>query len=205
MANSVGYSVDFLGVLIENRRGTLYTRVHHDPAVTPFVLPYVIGHPRLFYRQWFQWALRRAVRFSMEMHDFDDERRYIEFTLLANGYSLEFVNAGLTTFFAQYFAVSLQTYLERPVYEALRRRLLTSVTLERQYRNQQQHWRLNNQWIHLHYLYDWGPRWQFNRKFKQLWSDLIRQDPAFVDIDLKLKLSSVHCHSLNALLTQEAL
>jgi hypothetical protein len=205
MVYSIGYKVHFLGASIENRRSDLYTCVYHDPNVAPFLLPYVIGHPRLSYRQWFQWALRRAVRFSMAMEDFDAERRTIELTLLANGYSLECVTADLKTFFAQYFADSLQYYLDRPVFEGLRERLLTSINLERQYRKQQQQWRLNHQWIHLHYLYDWGPRCTFNRQFKQLWSDLIRQDPAFVDTDLKLKLSSVHCHPLNALLTQEAI
>jgi hypothetical protein len=201
MATTIGSNVHFLGAHIENRRGELHSRVHHDPTAAPFLLPYVIGHPRLSYRQWLQWALRRAVRYCTTMEDFDEERRYIELTLLAHGYSTDFVNMGLSTFFAQYFAVSLRTRLERPAYESLRRRLLSTVQLERQYRKQQQQWRSNHQSIHLHYLYDWGPRCQFNRKFKQLWSDLIRDDAAFADTDLKLQLSSVHCHPLNALLT----
>ena len=48
---TVGSTAIFLGAYVENHYGKLYTRVHHDSNVPSFVLPYVIGHPRLLYRQ----------------------------------------------------------------------------------------------------------------------------------------------------------
>ena len=199
---TMGYSVDFLGVHIENRKGTLYTRVHHDPSSPRFLLPYVIHHPRLFYRQWSQWALTRAIRSCTSVNDFDRERLYIELTLLTHGYSLDFVQSMLTTFYVKHFATALQQYLDRTVYGTLRRRLIRTSDLEEQQRRQQLKWKSTNQLIHLHYLYDWGSRCQFNAKFKQLWSDLIEKDSTLSKYGLKLKLSSIHCYTLNSLLTQ---
>ncbi len=95
---TIGYSVDFLGIHIENRKGRLYTRVYHDQSLPRFVLPYVINHPRLFYRKWYRWALNRAICYSTSINDFDRERLYIELTLLTHGYSLDFIKLIFTNF-----------------------------------------------------------------------------------------------------------
>jgi hypothetical protein len=160
-----------------------------------------LDHPRLFYRKWFQWALTRAVRYCTSIEDFDQERLYIELTLLANGYSLDFIKMGIKIFFTKHSVLKFETNLDDSTYQLLRKRLLSFVTLEKEYHKQQQLWESNNQIIHLHYLYDWGPRCEFNKKFKTLWSDLINKDPRLSKNQLKLKLSSIHCHTLNALLT----
>ena len=202
MSTNIGYSVQFLGIHIENRTGTLYTRVHHDLSLPRFVLPFVIDHPRLYYRRWAQWALRRAARSCTSITDFDQERLYIELTLLTHGYSLDFVQMMLTTFFTKHSAAKLQNDLDPSTYETLRRRLLRMSDLERQYRAEQQKWEARNILIHLHYLYDWGSRCHFNTKFKQLCSEFIRKDATLSKYGLKLKLSSIHCYTLNSIFTQ---
>ncbi|CAF1245909.1 unnamed protein product, partial [Didymodactylos carnosus] len=99
ITTSIGLNVHFLGAYIENQgEGHLYTHVHHEPTIPAYVLLYVIGHPRLIYRQWFQWALIRAVCYCSSTKNFDQERFYIELTFLANGYSLNFVNLALNNF-----------------------------------------------------------------------------------------------------------
>ena len=198
---TIGKNVHFLNAYIENKKGELYSRVYHKPTSQPFVLPYVIDHPRLFYRKWMQWALTRAVRYCTAIEDFNQERLSIELTLLANGYSFDFIKMGITKFFTK---SSMSNFLNRfndSAYKSLRKQLFTSLEIEKQHRKQQQIWKSNNQIIHLHYLYDWGPRCQFNTRFKTLWSDLIKNDSNLNKIDLKLKLSCIHCYTLNTLLT----
>ena len=200
IARIIGLNAHFLNAYIENQKGVLYSRVYHEPTLQPFVLPYVVDHPRLFYRKWFQWALTRAVRYCTSIEDFDQERLYIELTLLANGYSLDFIKMGIKIFFTKYKVLKFETNLDNTNYKLLRKRLLSFVALEKEHHKQQQLWKLNNQLIHLHYLYDWGPRCQFNKKFEALWSNLTKKDSRFIKNGLKVKLSSIHCYTLNALL-----
>ena len=190
---SIGAIVHFLDAHIENRKGSLYTRVHHDPNEQRFILPYAIGHPRLLHRQWFRFALARAGQYCSVFEDFEDERLYIELTFVANGYSVEFVNDHLVQFFKRYNPVRQQSNLNRFIYLSLRRQLLRSI-------EQQQNAEVNREYIHIRYLFDWGSRVEFNRKFYRLWSQILEQDPTFKTYGLKIKLSSLHCYSSNALL-----
>ena len=192
-------SVHFLDVYIENRKGSLYTRVHYDSTAQRFLLPYAVGHPRLVHRQWFQLALLRAGQYCSSFEDFEDERLYIELTFLANGYSIEFVNDHLVQFFKRYNPVRQQTNLNRFIYVSLRRQLFRSLSQQQQ-QQQQQRSEVDDQFIHLQYLFDWGSRVEFNRKFYELWSHFLAQDPTFKKYGLKIKLSSWHCYSSNALL-----
>jgi hypothetical protein len=204
ITTTIGFSVHFLGAYIENRRRHLVTHVHHEPTVQPYVLPYVIGHPRLIYRQWFQWALTRAVLYCTSAEDFDAERIYIELTLLANGHSLDFVKSGIQKFFAKSFAVTLESGPDHHVYRSLRLRMIRSIEDEKKEHKQQQLLESNNRLIHLHYLYDWGPRCLFNEQFKKLWYASLKDDPEFKKHKLEMDISTIHCYSSNALLAQQA-
>ncbi len=93
--------------------------------------------------------------------------------------------------------------MDNNVFEKLRRGLIRTSDSVEFHRAQQQQLTSSNQLIHLHYLYDWGPRCQFNEKLKQLWSDLIEKDPGLAKLNLKYKLNTVHYSTLNSLLTQE--
>jgi hypothetical protein len=193
LISSIDTSVHFLDAHIENRKGSLYTRVYHDSTTQRFLLPYAVGHPRLVHRQWFQLALLRAGQYCSAFEDFEDERLYIELTFLANGYSMECVNDYLVQFFKRYNPVRQQTNLNRFIYVSLRRQLFRSLS-------QQQRSGVDDQCIQLQYLFDWGSRVEFNRKFHELWSRFLEQDPTFKAYGLKIKLSSLHCYSSNALL-----
>ncbi|CAF1290998.1 unnamed protein product [Rotaria sordida] len=49
MTTFISSDVHFLHAAIENRKGSLHTRVHHDSTIQPFLLPYEHSHPRLFH------------------------------------------------------------------------------------------------------------------------------------------------------------
>ena len=74
LISSIDSSVHFLDAHIENRKGSLYTRVHHDLCEQRFLLPYAVGHPRVLHRQWFRFALVRAGQYCSVFEDFEDER-----------------------------------------------------------------------------------------------------------------------------------
>lgn len=199
---TIGTTVHFLGVQVENQLGQLHTRVYRDPNMPRLALPFVIGHPRLLYRQWYQWALTRSARYCTSMEEFDHERIQVEMTLLAQGFSLEFVELGMNTFLKKYFAVDLLTSPDDRHYSALRQRLFGLIPLEKQHHQKQEEWKLKKQLVHLQYLYDWGPRCQFNQQFKLLWFSHIANDPILKNKELKLKLDALHCYPLNILLSK---
>jgi hypothetical protein len=204
ITRTIGSSVHFLDAFIENPGGYLRTHVHHDSNSQPYVLPYVIGHPRLIYRQWFRWALTRAVHYCKSVEDFDQERLNIELTFLANGYSLDFVNYHIKHFFDRHSVNALVWGLDGRVYEPFRTRLIQSIKREEEKYKQQQLLKSKNQLFHLHYLYDWGPRCQFKNQFKKLWLDSFKDDPRFAQSKLIVKLNTIHCYTSNALLAQQA-
>ena len=196
----VGKTVSFLGVQIENNHGRIKTNVDHPLHLPRFILPYATPHPRLMHRKWAHWAICKAIRCCENIDDFHQERLYIEMTLLSNGYSLEFVKLILKTFYNKYSVTSLQYQSDQRIYQRLRSRLLYVNETEKFSREQEQQWTTENRLIHLQYLYDWGQRCQFNMKFKQIWSEFIATDQLLSRMNLKLKLSSIHCYTLNALL-----
>jgi hypothetical protein len=204
ISTTIGSCVHFLGAFIENRKGSLYTCVYQDPNVPSFVLPYVIGHPRLIYRQWFRWALIRAVRYCKLVEDFDQERLNIELTFYVNEYSLDFVKYGLQQFFKEFGTTIHPGNLNQASYDKLRQRVLQNVEHETQnVQQQQQRWNANHILVDLYYLYDWGPRYEFNKNFDILWYKHFEKDPNFVNTTIKVKLRTRHCYSSNALLAQQ--
>ena len=143
--------------------------------------------------------MRRAVRYSTERLDFDQERLQIELIFLANGYSLEYVEMSLANFYRKYFIVSPSVPIDVRTYRTLRERVMNGFLHENEYRQTQEKWKQTGQLVQLNYYYDWGPRYLFNEQFKQLWLELIKNDKTFANIELKLKLSTIHCYPLNAL------
>ena len=193
----MGFKVQFLGIQVENQQGKLYTNVYHDPQSPRFVLPYVIGHPRLFYRQWYQWALARAIYACISIEDFDQERIYIELTMLSHGFSLDSIKSMASAFLNKYGSTRSFDDFNSRSYASLRLQSFNAIHLERTLHRQQQVTSID-----LHYFYDWGSRCHFNERFKTLWLDRIQSDPAVYKVNLKLNLKTIHCYPLNALLTE---
>lgn len=194
----------FLDAYIENREGFLHTRVsrYRTPSQL-FVLPYTSGHPRLFHRKWFRFALKRAGQYCDRFEDFEDERRYIELTYLANGYSLDFVEAQVRQFINKFLPVQYQrTGLNRHTYYNLRPQLFATIDQQKRDLEDEQRLRKNHQYIELYYLFDWGCRHEFNEKFYQLWMSTLNEDPVFKKYGLKIKLTSKHCYLSNKLLAR---
>ena len=203
MTTSVGNHVNFLNAYIENRKGNLYTRVHHNPLLQPFLLPYVTGHPRLIHRQWLRFILIRAGQYCSSWEDFNEERLYIELTFLANGYSLDFVEYHLQQFFTRFNPVELKITLSRWTYPSFRTRLCRYLNQQKQGLEQVKTLENKNpEIIQLFYLFDWGSRYGFNQKFYELWSTILNADPVFRKFGLQIKLNSKHCYSSNTLCVQ---
>ena len=191
----MGSSVEFLGIQIENQQGKLSTNVYHNPQTPRFVLPYVIGHPRVLYRQWFHWALARAIYACMSIEDFDQERIYIELTMLTYGFSLDSIKSMSNVFLNKYGSTRSFDEFNSRSYASLRLQLFNAIHLEQTLHRQQ---KVTN--IDLYYYYDWGRRCDFNERFKTLWMQRIQSDPAVNKLNLKLNLNTIHFCHLNALL-----
>lgn len=204
LTTSTSSHVHFISAYVENRKGSLYTRVYHDPLIQPFLLPYTVEHPRLWHRQWFRFALIRAGLYCTLVEDFNDERLHIELTFLANGYSYDCVEYHMRLFFQLINLSQTEVPLNQYTYSLLRTELFRY--RDRQKREfeqqQQQQSEKNPQPIQLHYLFDWGSRWKFNEQFHKLWSTNVEADPTFKKYGLKIKLNSKHCYTSNALLSQ---
>ncbi|CAF3430834.1 unnamed protein product [Rotaria socialis] len=204
-----GSNVQFLEISIENRQGSLYTRISHDQhsRQQPFLLPYTKDHPRLFHRQWFQWSLIRAGLLCSSFEDFEEERRYIEATFLVNGYSLDFVEYHLREFYAKFYPIQQQQQqkqiiLTKLTFPRLRRELFRFIEQGKIQLANKLQLKRTHKLIHLHYLFDWGSRCQFSRKFYELWSSMIEQDPQFKKYAIKIQLQTKHCYSSNTFLAQ---
>ncbi len=204
LTTSVGVHVHFLHAYIENQQGLLYTRVYHDPMIQPFLLPYASDHPRLVHRQWFRFALVRAGQYCSSFEDFQEERVQIELTFLANGYSLDFVQFHVKQFLKRFSPFDQPINLHRLTYTSFRQQLFRYFNQRKLDLKQQppvesipKH-RLSQ----LHYLYDWGTRYEFNQKFYELWSTILNKDPLFSKFRLKIRLHSKHCYLSNTLLVQ---
>ena len=205
----IDIKVNFLQLFIENRRGSLYTRCSRiDQRQSQlFLLPYTRDHPRLFHRQWFRFALIRAGLYCSSFEDFENERIYLEATLLANGYTLDFVEYHLRRFYVKFCPIQQQQQQQQQqlilnslTYNTLRRELFRFIEQEKNQMQYELQLNKSHQLIQLYYLFDWGSRRQFNRKFYELWSSIIEQDPKFKKYALTIRLQTKHCYSLNTLL-----
>ncbi|CAF2056870.1 unnamed protein product [Rotaria magnacalcarata] len=206
IVSSIDKQTHFLNCYIENINGRLYTRVYRDTTTTQsFLLPYFSDHPRLRYRQWYRFMMIRAVKYCDELEDFQDERRYIETTFLANGYSLDFIEYLWQQLLLHFnFSPKQFKLVDQYTYSTFRNdiyRRMKSYSEENQQRQDEEYTLIkNNKLIRLYYLFDWGSRCEFNRKFHQLWSNLLNEDPVFKEYGLKIILTSKHCYLSNTLL-----
>ncbi|CAF1429918.1 unnamed protein product [Rotaria sordida] len=203
MTTFISSDVHFLHAAIENRKGSLHTHVHHDSTIQPFLLPYEHSHPRLFHRQWFRAALIRAGQYCSSFEDFEDERLYIELTFLANGYLLDFIKYHIKRFLTRFNPNEQKPMnVNRSTYLSFRNELFRCIDQQKRDLFEEQQLQKNHQLIQLHYLFDWGSRCQFNKKFYQYWSTILEQDPEFKKYRLKIKLNTKHCYSSNTLLAR---
>lgn len=208
MISCIGKYARFLNCYIENINGHIYSTIDHSTIVEPFVLPYFAGHPRLLYRQWYRFMLMRASQYCTNFDDFDDERRYIEATFLANGYSVEFVDYLWARFRTRFHFSPLQQSrsINQSTYYAFQNEIDRSLKYQKENYHQQlqQEYDLmkNKKLISLTYFYDWGSRCDFNQKFYQLFATIINEDPLFKKHGLKIILNTQHCYLSNRLLAR---
>ena len=143
----------------------------------------------------------------LTLEDFQDERRYIEAKFLSNGYSLCCIEY-LWKQFIQRFGFSPLQFIcfEKYDYNIFRNERSRSMKYYRVNQQQQQQQNegfnliKNNKVFHIYYLYDWGSRIEFNRKFRELWCTILNQDPIFKRNGLKIILNSKHCYLSDILL-----
>ncbi|CAF3677425.1 unnamed protein product [Rotaria sp. Silwood1] len=199
----IGSSVQFMNAYLENRQGQLYSRVHYDPNIPRYTLPYVIGHSKSAYSDWLQSALIRAVCYCTSVEDFQQERTYLELTLLINGYSLLFVETHVKHFFNHFHAQTLRFSRSQSAYDNFRQQWFTFVEQRQELTQELQKFDQNDRLIQFNYIHDFGPRCRFNREFYQLWFHYFQQHPKLSQEKCKIILQAKHFHSLNSLLTIE--
>ncbi|CAF1485134.1 unnamed protein product [Adineta ricciae] len=203
---SIGKHVQFHNIDIENNHGQLEIRVYHPRTQQYFLLPYPTKQndsPRLFYRQWFRFALIQAAHYCTNVDDFHHERRRLISTFLVNGYSLDFVERQQRKFFQSFNSnTTIDNILQinTSTYRTFRYQLRTCLNAYRQnYENEQRIVQQQQQLIHCYYLFDWGLRYQFNRRFWKLWLEIIDPELKSREKTLKIKLNTKHCYRSNDL------
>ncbi|CAM4946829.1 unnamed protein product [Rotaria socialis] len=201
---NIASNVRFLNAYIENQHGILYSRVDHNSAMQPYTLPYVIGHSKVSYSHWFRLALIRAVRYCTSVIDFNQERVYLEVTWLANGYSLKFIEKRINHFYSHFDAVSLRTCLNENVYKKLRHRLFNFIHEQRSYLKNNEELDKKNERVQLTYLYEFGPKGQFNQRLQEVLSRNLKttNNTSSKTNPIKIKMMTKHQHSLNALFSE---
>jgi len=198
----IGSSVQFLNAYIENRHGQLYSRVYHDPTIQSYTLPYVVGHTKVNHSDWLRSALIRAVYYCSSVHDFNQERIYIELTYLTSGYSLIFVESHVQHFFNYVNAEMMRYSLDQIMYDKFRRQWLEFMVGKHKLSEELQKVDDNGHLIRLNYLYEYGPRCEFNKQFHRLWLNSFGTDSNISQENSTIILTTKHLHSLNALLAQ---
>ena len=124
VSRSIGPTVEFLDVCVDNNQGQLITKVLHKPAAEPYIVPYSFDYPRHVDCNTIKGALFQAVRFSSNVEDFNKERLKIELTLLLSGYPPRFISYYFTQFFQENNAMSLMEQIDEDIYKELHRNLI---------------------------------------------------------------------------------
>ncbi|CAF1475610.1 unnamed protein product, partial [Adineta steineri] len=171
---SIGSTVEFLDVLVENKGGQLRTAVFHKPAAEPYILPFASDHSRHIHRSTVKSQLIRAARLCSHVEDFDQERLNIEFTLLLNGYPPKFISYHFKQFFQKNNVMSLMEQLDEVVYRELHRELLMQPTRREKQRqsialNDHQQQNSNPRDIRVYFTFESGPMLSFTQELKKLW------------------------------------
>lgn len=178
---SIGSSVDYLDVKIENQDGKLKTSVFHKPAAEPCILPYASDHPRRIYQNIVNSGLMRAARYSSTVEDFDHERLKFELTLITSGYPLKFIDDHFRRFFRINQAQPVFERLDDKLYDKLHRELLRKASRNEKLTNQHgndtidiaHYLPVRKPWdrekLILHYNFENGPLTQYRRELRRLW------------------------------------
>ncbi|CAF4372262.1 unnamed protein product, partial [Adineta steineri] len=134
------------------------------------------------------------------IEDFRRERIYLELSYLTNGYSLLFVESHIQHFFEYFHTPHLQYINNQTQYNEFRLKWLDYIGMQYELTDQLQQCDSQGRLIRLQYLYEWGPRCNFNQKFLDLWSEYFRRHPLLSTEKLKILLTTKHEYSLNTLL-----
>lgn len=197
ISHSIGSTVEFLDVLIENNNGQLRTSVFHKPAAEPYILPFLSDHPRHIHRSTIRSQLIRAARLCSHVEDFDKERLTIEFTLLLNGYPPRFISYYFKQFFHKMNVLSLREQLDEVTYRELHQQLLNRPTRRE---NQQQN--SNKKEIRVYITFESGPVLRFTRELKRLWDKHYRHNNPLMK-NVLLKIGTRSNKNLNQLLVKK--
>lgn len=202
---SHGSSVSYLNILVQNRNGELYTRIDHESAIQKYRLPFVVGHSKLAHSDWLRSALIRATCCCSSVSDFHEEKTYLELTCLINGYPLLFVNTHLQHFF-NYFNMSAMRYaMNQDMYKKFRQLWFDYMSVQHDLTDELQKFDENGQLVYLNYIYEYGPRCQFNKKFYHLWSNYFNQHPNLSKDKLKILIEPKHFQTLHSLFCSKKL
>jgi hypothetical protein len=219
---SVGLSVEFLDVHIENCHGSLITSVFHKPAAEPYILPFSSDHPRHIHTNIPYEALLCAARYCSDVYAFDKERLNIEMILLLNGYPPRFLKRHFDRFFRLNQVMQVLTELDAEQYKQLHQKLLCLPTRrerrkkyqriadsgnnnEQLYENEdklgkKQLW--NKKILMLPHTFESGPLLNFKREFRQLWTKFYVYKGSVMK-DVRLVITSLSNPSLNDLLVHK--
>ena len=215
---SIGLSVEFLDVCVQNSHGQLKTTVFHKPAAEPYIVPFLSDHPRRIHRNVIRGALFRAVRLCSDVQDFDTERLNIELKLLLNGYPPQFIAYHFKHFFEQQNAMSLMEQLDNNLYAEIHHRIIHQLTRreKRQLREDMRYRRsqllfddtesqqqvpspVAKKEIHVSFTFESGPMLDFKRELDRLWKQYYHYSNSPLN-DVKLKISARRNKSLAQLL-----
>ncbi|CAF4154274.1 unnamed protein product [Rotaria sp. Silwood2] len=87
----IGYSTNFLDLLMENNKGQLITQVYHKPSYEPYYLPFNSIHPMHMKKNIAFVLFLRAIRYCSSFHLFINEREAFRIGLLLNKYPNELI------------------------------------------------------------------------------------------------------------------
>ncbi|CAM4962832.1 unnamed protein product [Rotaria socialis] len=200
---SYGRSIDYLNIYVENRIGQLYTRVYHPHGQSKLILPYVVGHPKMNHRHWFQSALIRAVQLCTLYEDFYRECLYLQMSCFVSGYSDKWTEYEFKKFYEYFNIETYRFHMNQTIYEQLRRRLLIHNDTQCDKSLQELDLKSNKYFLRFHYPYRYGYHRKFEEKFYEILSTFMKNHPQLSSNQRKLLLTAHHLFSLNTLLTQQ--
>ncbi|CAF3717848.1 unnamed protein product [Rotaria sp. Silwood1] len=211
ITHTIGSTVEFLDVLVENNQGQLRTSVFHKPAAEPYILPFLSDHPRHIHRSTAKSQLLRAARLCSHVEDFDRERLNIEFTLLWNDYPPKFIAYQFKKFFHTNNVLSLMEQFDEVVYGELHRQVLYQATRREKQQelgqlgmtsNANQQANSNQNDIFVHFTFESGPMLNFKQELKNLWKKhYIDNNP--IKHNIRLKIGTRSNKNLNQLLVKK--
>jgi hypothetical protein len=207
ITRSLGSTVEFLDILVENNHGQLRTSVFHKPAAEPYILPFLSDYPRHVHRCTIKSRLVRATRLCSYVDEFDKERLNIEFTLLLNGYPPRFISYHFKHFFQKSNVTSPMELLDEVMYREFHEKLLGQPTRREK---QQQNIALNGnrqlnsnrKEIRVYFTFESGPMLNFKRELKSLWEKhYINNNP--LNNNVRLNIGTRSNRNLNQLFVKK--